>query len=283
MEDPGDYELQKTDPSPVPVPPRSRERPLALWFATAAGVVILATVAVFFLRREQPRPAPAAESPAGTGLAAPPNRPLGADVEPIELPPLDETDTLVRQLVGALSSHPGVAAWLATNGLIRNFVVVVENISTGRTPAGLLRRLRPTGAFRVVERGEERVIDPGSYERYTPIAGAVQSVDAAGAARLYSTLKPRIEEAYRELGHQESFDRALERAIVALLQVPVPDGNIALASKGALYVYEDPRIERLTAAQKQLARMGPRNVRTIQAKLREVALALGMRVERLPD
>ena len=122
--------------------------------------------------------------PGRTGLVAPPDRPLGADVEPIELPPLDETDTLVRQLVGALSSHPGVVAWLATNGLIRNFVVAVENISIGRTPAGRLRPLRPTGAFRVVERGEERVIDPGSYERYTPIAGAVQSVDAAGAARL---------------------------------------------------------------------------------------------------
>jgi hypothetical protein len=49
------------------------------------------------------------------------------------------------------------------------------------------------------------------------------------------------------------------------------------------YAFENPRIERLTAAQKQLARMGPRNVRTIQGKLREIALALGIPAERLPQ
>ena len=104
-----------------------------------------------------------------TAAVAPTDRPLGADVEPIVLPPLDETDALVRRLLGELSSHPSVAAWLATNGLLRNFVVVVENVSIGRTPARLLRALRPAGPFRVAERGEELIIDPGSYERYAPM------------------------------------------------------------------------------------------------------------------
>jgi hypothetical protein len=204
------------------------------------------------------------------------------EVEPIELPPLDDTDALVRRLVAGLSSHPSITAWLASDGLIRSFVVAVENISTGRTPARHLRALRPKGEFRVVDRGGELEVDPRSYERYTQIAGAVQSIDAQGAARLYTTLKPRLEEAYRELGHQESFDRALQRAIVTLLQVPVLQANIGMVPKGALYQYLDPRVERLTAAQKQLARMGPQNVRIVQAKLREVAVALGMQPGQLP-
>jgi Protein of unknown function (DUF3014) len=277
MADPADYELQKAHPPPDPLPPGNRQ--LVLWFLTAAMLVALGATAFFFMRYEQPRPRSVDFSPPEAGRAPPSDVSLGIDIPPIELPPLDETDPLVRQLVGALTSHPRVTAWLTTDGLIRNFVVTVENISTGRTPAIRLRALRPAGQFRVIERGEELVIDPASYARYAPIAAAVQSIDALGAARLYTTLKPRLEDAYRELGHQESFDRALERAVVALLQVPVFTGEIAVASKGALYRYEEPRIEQLTGAQKQLARMGPRNVRIIQSKLRELARRLGMRVD----
>jgi hypothetical protein len=279
MENPADYVLQKTDPPPDPAP--ALRRSPALWFLTAAMLVALGTVAFFFVRHEQPRPrSPGASPPAAVPTVAS-DAPLGVAVAPIDLPPLDDTDPLVRQLLGALSSHPRVAAWLATDGLIRNFVVAVENISMGRTPTRQLRALRPGGPFRVVENEEELIVDPATYERYVPIARAVESIDARDAARLYTSLKPRIEDAYRELGHQESFDRALERAIVALLQVPMLDAEVALAPKGALYRYEEPRIEQLTGAQKQLARMGPANVRIIQGKLRDVARQLGVPSERL--
>jgi hypothetical protein len=283
VENPADYELQKTEPPPVAR--RTADRWLVLWFVTTPAWIGLA-VAVFFYfyaGREQAQSPPPLESQAPPVPAAPRlERPLGAAVAPIELPPLDETDAVVRRLVGTVSSHPDVVAWLATDGLTRMFVVVVDNVATGHTPARHLRALKPAGAFRVIERDEQLVTDPRSYERYSQVAAVVQSIDAEGAARVYAMLKPRIEQAYRELGHQESFDRALERVVVALLQVPVLDGGVTLAPKGALYVYADPRIERLTAAQKQFARMGPQNVRIIQAKLRQVALELGMRAELLP-
>src|SRR5690606_28875563 len=105
----------------------------------------------------------------------------------IEVPPLDESDPVVRQLVEMVSSHPRVMAWLATDGLIRNFAVVVENIASGQAPSAHLGVLRPTAPFSVIEQGEDdAVIDPRSYDRYNEIADAVASVDAAGAARLYS-------------------------------------------------------------------------------------------------
>jgi hypothetical protein len=126
------------------------------------------------------------------------------------------------------------------------------------------------------------MIDTRSYSRYNDLAVAVDSVNAEGAAMLYTTLKPRIEEAYRELGYDTPFDRALTTAIVRLLEAPAADGEIALISRGALYQFNDPRLERLTAAQKQLVRMGPRNTRTIQRKLHAIALALGIPPERLP-
>ena len=217
--------------------------------------------------------------------ASQPLQPLGGDAAPIVLPPLDQSDPLVRELVKTISSHPRLAAWLATDGLIRNFTVVVANVAEGKTPAAHLRVLRPSSSFQVVERGGDLYVDPRSYERYDGLAAAVASIEPAGAARLYGTLKPRIEEAYRDLGFPEtSFDRTLERVIVLLLETPVLDAAVRMRvePRGIGYAFADRDLEALRAAQKQLLRMGPRNVRIIQSSLREIALALGIPAERLP-
>jgi hypothetical protein len=200
----------------------------------------------------------------------------------VAVPPLDESDVVVGDLLKMLSSHPRVASWLATKGLIRNFTAVVANVAEGKAPANLVPMLRPSAPFNTVERGEALYINPKSYERYTSLAEAVSSVDPAGSARLYATLKPRIEEAYRDLGSQEPvFDRTLERAIVLLLSTPVPADPIAIEPRGIGYGFADDRLENLTDAQKQLLRTGPDNARTIQRRLREIALALGIPSERL--
>jgi hypothetical protein len=201
-------------------------------------------------------------------------QPLGGEAASIVVPPLDESDGVVAELVRKLSSHPRVAAWLTTKGLIRN---------DGKTPANLLQPVRPTAAFRVTERDGGIYIDGPSYERYTPLAQAVASIDAKGSASLYATLKPRIEEAYRELGAPDaSFDAALERAIVSLLETPMRSRPTRLRLQGIGYAFADPHDEALTGAQKQLLRMGSENGLTVQAKLREIALALGIPPQRLP-
>ena len=267
-----DYELQKSADESSGAGASTSRGPL-VW-VLAAGVVAVAAVAayVWFTR---PVPEPAATAPTVAF------RPSENTVEPaaaplVDVPPLGESDAVVRRLIAALSSHPRVMAWLATNGLIRNVTVVVENIAGGTNPARHLRVLRPAGAFTVIEEGEGMRVDPRSYDRYNGVADAAASVDAAGAATLYATLDARLEEAYRELGHQDGFDTALQRAIAALLAVPIVEDDVTLVFKGAMNGYADPRLERLTPAQKQLLRMGPRNVRIIQGKLREIAAALGM-------
>ena len=151
-------------------------------------------------------------------------------------------DELVRQLVGALSSHPTVAAWLATDGLLRSFTVAVENVADGNTPARRLPALRPAGQFHDTEDDDKVLIDARNYEQYAPLAAAIDSLNAEGTARLYSTLKPRLEEAYAELGRQRSFDVALEQAFVEMLRTPALDGQVRVVPKGAaLYAFEDPR------------------------------------------
>lgn len=277
MGEPADYELQK-EPE-IARPPASRPPSIAPW---VIGAVLAAVAIGAFVYFRGGGDAPAQTGVTATDAPVAPPAPLGVDVEPIDLPPLDESDVLVRQLVRALSSHPTIVAWLTTDGLIRNFTVVVENIAAGRTPSRHLRVLKPKGPFAVVDADGSAVIDPRSYNRYNDIAAAVSSVDPDGAAKLYSTLKPRIEDAWAEIGNGP-FDRALETAIVRLLEAPAVGGEVAVVpGRGALYNFNDSRIERLTQAQKQLVRMGPRNVRAIQSSLRNIALALGIPRERLP-
>jgi hypothetical protein len=274
-----DLDLDKSEPpAPPPSPPR--------WpvFAAGALVVLLLALAVFWWSRRSGSIPQQVDAPAQGRPAERPGTPvLGGPGEAIEIPPLEESDSLVRQLVSRLSEHPAVAAWLTTDGLIRNATVVVHNVAAGQTPAARLRRLAPQDAFTVSDEGRQTIVDSGSYARYDWLADGVASLDTDGTARLYGTLKPRVEEAYAELGAPEArFDATLERALIVLLETPVVEGDPALVTRGALYAYADPRLEGLSPAQKQLLRTGPRNTRLVQAKLREIALALGVPAERLP-
>jgi hypothetical protein len=90
-------------------------------------------------------------------------------------------------------------------------------------------------------------------------------------------------EAYKELGHPEGdLDVAVERAIVHLLQTPVVDEPIVLRPRVLSFKYDRDDLESMSPAQKQLLRMGPRNVKVIQDELRAVAGELGIPLSRLP-
>jgi hypothetical protein len=276
-----DYELLKTPEETLDQPPPRR---IGVWVVSLV-VLVAAAIAVYvaFGRRQPPASAPA---PVAQESSAPPPaaQSLGAEAEPIAVPPLDQTDPLVREMVTQISANPRVAAWLATNGLIRNFAVVVENVAGGMSPAVHLRTLRPSTSFQVTRSGNRLVIDPRSYQRYDSLAAAAASIDPAGAARLYATLKPRIEEAYRDVSNPSArFDRTLERAIVLLLKTPaVPDPIPVRLQGGTGYAFADPNLEALAPSQKQLLRTGAVNVRSIQASLRAIALAMGIPADRLP-
>ena len=276
-----DFDLHS--PSDAPLPRPTREGGLGrVIVALLVGVALLGGGYALYLNRRAA--APAGSNAAGTAAVPAPPTALGADAATVEVHALDQSDAFVRELVSTLSTDPRFITWLATDRLIRTFVVVVDNIASGATPAQHVRMMRPLSPFRVSGTGSAVSVDPRSYERYTALADAAASIDAAGSARVYTTLKPRIEEAYRELGYPDTpFDRTLERAIVVLLSTPVSDAAPRLRAAGASgYAYADPRLESLSAAQRQLLRFGPRNARVIQAALRTMALALGIPPDRLP-
>jgi hypothetical protein len=274
MSELGDLQLDKWQ---SPVEPEGNRFALRI----VAIILVLAALAAagYFLYWRKAQPAPAdvrahTEQPVAADTTP---KPVAEAGEAIDLPELSQTDAIVRQLVGGLSSHPSVAAWLAGDQLIRNFVASTLNIAGGRTPSVQLNRLRPTQKFQVHGSGADLSIDPRSYARYNTYADAVAALDARGTARLYATLKPRIQDAYKELGYPDGdFDRVMAGAINELLKTPVIDGRVGLVSKSVSYEFADSRLQSLSPAQRQLLRMGPRNVRLIQAKLQEIAPLIGV-------
>jgi len=277
-----DLELERSGEAPPPPPPRSTN--YSLWTATIVAAIVVGGGVWFLTSKTPPSSAPVVNVPAPAPQATVPERPEGPLVQAadINLPPLAETDPIVRELVARLSSHPTIAAWLTTKGLIANFTVTTLTIAEGRTPVQFLRPIAPRGRFRTRSAGEELFVDPRSYDRYNLHADAVAALDSVGTASLYLTLKPRISDAYRELGYPEGdFDRVLERAIGVLLQTPALDERVALYPNGVTYAYSDPKLESLSPAQKQFLRLGPRNSQAIRAKLEEIAALLKLHPEPL--
>jgi hypothetical protein len=274
MPDLGDLDLDRGyEPETI------RRRPAA--WRVVLFVVLLGIVGYLIWRLVAPGAAPGQDVRVATDQQiAAPTKPAGPQAvagDDVVLPALPDTDPVVRQLVGQLSAHPRIAAWLATDQLIRNFAVIVLNIGDGRSPSQQLRAVKPTGAFVAAESGTSARIDPRSYRRYDEYADAIGALDAQGMARLYATLKPRLQDAYRELGYPDgNFDRAMQKALRELLTTPVPEGDVALVSRSVAWEFADPRLQSLTAAQRQFIRMGPRNMRIVQAKLREFAPLAGL-------
>jgi hypothetical protein len=278
-----DLDLRPSADEPPSAPPPARLSP-AVPRALAAVLILAVVVTGYWVFRYRSAGGSVSDTAAPATAPVVERSPLGTEAEPIEVAPLDESDPVVRELMRKLSSHPSVVAWLATDDLIRAFTAVVSNIASGERATVHVPALKPRGAFQVDERGEDLVISSQSYARYLPLATAATSIDPGALARLYTTLKPRIEEAYRELGYPDTpFDQTLERAIVLLLATPIPSGPVPVEPDGGTgYRFAQPALEKLTPSQKLLIRFGPENARMVQTSLRNVALALGIPEARLP-
>jgi len=273
VSDLSDFQLLKTPAVGEP----TRQRAIGLPIVIALLVAASAVATYFVFSRFSRSGSVAVSQPAAPAAPA-----AAAPEAPVALPPLDETDPVVRKLMETITSNPQIAAWLATDHLVRHFTAGVIDVSGGATAVRWLPMWRPSSSFRVVQRCRDLIIDPRSYERYDMLAAAAASMDAAGSARVYATLKPRIEEAAKELG-EGSFDRALERAIVLLLSTPDVSDPIRVRQKGVGYAFVDPALEALAPAQKQLLRTGPRNVQRFKTSLRAIATAMGIPDSRLPS
>ena len=198
-------------------------------------------------------------------------------IEPLfVLPRLDDSDQLIRDGVVSLTRHEGINAWLGPSELIRKIVVFIDNVANGSIVRAPVAPLAPRGIFTAKPvSAKVYLLESISYDRYDLSTNILVSVDTRRAVEFYVLLKPLFQEAYDELGYPDAkFDAAIFKAIGRLLETPVISEPVRLIRPVVMFEFEDPQLESLSSAQKQLLRMGPRNTRVIQAKLSELALEL---------
>ena len=254
--------------------------------AGLGGVVILVAILGYLFVDTGPEPEPepeVVEAPPPPPPPAPPPPEPEPEPEPerepepeVEIPPLNASDPVVRELAAELSASPELASWLVTDELVRTVVVVIDNVAEGTNPSQHVPFLRPEGRFQIDGDTSAPRVSTASYARYDEVAALVASLDAEGIAELYRQLRPLLREAYEELGQpSDAFGDTVWRAVAHLLNAPVIEGRPELVARGPLYLYADETLEYLSPAQRQLIGMGPDNQRRVQRKIREIGVALG--------
>ncbi|RUO75277.1 DUF3014 domain-containing protein [Idiomarina seosinensis] len=189
-----------------------------------------------------------------------------------ELPELDEsTPTILQTLdTSGLSIQP-----LKSSQLVRDAVVIIENLRNGTLVRERTVVQRPDGRFRVLEIDGELYIDEQTYKRYDALVDWFVSLDEQALVENYELFKPLMNEAFADIGYPDSdMTNAVYEAIDVLLDTPVPESLVQVKDDEVMYTYADPAYESLPPAQKQLLRMGPDNIKRIKSKLREIRKVL---------
>jgi hypothetical protein len=254
-------------------PPKSR----GPWIAVLLlALVLIAGGAAFwwFALRGQGQTV-AAVADAGTPVAAVDGGPSVS---------LAEGNALLKQSAKGLIPDD----WLNAPDAIRRFAAAVYAVSEGESPRVMLTMMAPGGTFSVDEqrpppppkqkgKGKKQKHEPSKYfinekndARYDKVTQIVTAIDPAAAAKLYRSLKPYIEVAFKEIAPPgKTFDGAFNAAVERLGKVPISDGprEVLLMKEGVGYTWADPKLEALSPAEKHLLRMGPKNARAIVKQL----------------
>jgi hypothetical protein len=193
---------------------------------------------------------------------------------PAPLPPVADADGRIRAALAGLLPE----GWLSQTDLARRFVAGMDAVAEGRSPRTPWGFLLPVvGKFQVETRAGKTVIAEASFARYDPLVAVVDKLDPAAVAKAWQVVGPLLESAYAEIGRPgTTLHGRLGQALGLLAKTPVPQGDLAVVPSPVAYAYADPALESLPAASKHLVRMGPKNQQRLQARLRELADALGL-------
>lgn len=259
-------------PSIPPLPPDPPPSPTR-WVIVGAGVVIVgALLTLWWMGRAQLDPTSLAPTGPTEGELAK-RRPKE---QPLELPPLGQSDPLIRELAATLSRHPLLARLAATPSVVRAIVLAVVQIGDGKTPAKALTALEPPGQLTL----SANRIDPATYARWNGAVTALTSVNPADGAQVYVNVKRIFDEAYAELGYPNGdFDQAIIRAIRTLDATPTPAPDAVVLQRPTYAEYDDPALRGLLPVQKQLLLIGPEHRRAVTRWLHELARNLDLKID----
>lgn len=248
--------------------------PLA-WIAI---VVVLGGGAAYYYWRSgnapEPAPPPVAQTaPAPKAAAVEPpaiQHPVPEAEAKTPLPPLAASDALAQETLVGLFGRDTWARVFVPDGLVRHFVVTVDNLPR-KTLSQRLSPVRPVpGTFVISGKDDTLAIGEQNAFRYRPYVLVLEAVEAKKLVAAYARLYQLFQAAYQELGYPNGyFNDRLVVAIDDLLAAPDAVGARLVQPK-VLYQYADSGLEDRSAGQKIMMRMGPANAARVKDKLRAI-------------
>jgi hypothetical protein len=274
------------EPRAVDAAPRRQRRSV---LSVVVAVVVIASVAAgwYWLSRPEvaPEVTPVSSLPRPTEEAA--QVPKGQTSTPLPAPDKELVQASgIHEALVALFGSEAVLRFLATTDFPRRAVATLDSLGRDHAPVAAWPVLPAPGRFLVDHAGGSQFISEGNSLRYEPFVAFVAAVDAARAVELYRRMYPLLDQAYRGLGFggRSLNDRVFE-VIDLLLATPEPSkplevsltqvkGPIPSANPWTRYEYADDNLQRLTAGQKILLRVGPENRKHLKEKLQELRAEL---------
>ena len=221
----------------------------------------------------------AAPPPPGTSREAPPGAALPGDairhplpealvqsVPQEPLPPLDRSDAALREALVALAGPVSARDLFHPDEIARRVVVTVDNLPRRKLPAQLLPVKPVAGSLVTSPDNGGLAVAAANDARYAAYAAMMTAVDTKKLVAAYVRFYPLFQEEYRALGYPYGAfnDRVIE-AIDDLLAAPEIGGPVGLVQPKVVYEFADPGLESLSAGQKLMVRIGPRNERAAKA------------------
>jgi hypothetical protein len=198
-----------------------------------------------------------------------------APPEIVEVEPLDESDSAVKNAFVEMASSPLVAKYLVDESLLQKFVINVNSIANQTMSPNHNLISAPESEFRVYKQADRQWIDADSFKRYNTYVDALESLKTEDLLKLMDTYRPTLESKFAEISPPgTTFDETLLQAIDELLDTPIVPLPIEVYSDSVMYKFKDEQLESLSGPQKQLLRTGPENTRRIKDILHELKDAL---------
>jgi hypothetical protein len=201
--------------------------------------------------------------------------PIPADEPEAEpLPPLAESDQAATEALADLIGPESLGSHFVLEQVIPRIVATVDALDSRQLPPLILPVKPPANSFQTAGT-ENLTIHPANADRYGSYVSIAATLDTQRTVEIYVRYYPLFQQAYADLGYGDAhFNDRVAQVIDHLLLTPEPATPPALVKPEAVYLFEDPDLEALSAGQKLLLRIGPDHAAVVMDKLRELREAL---------
>ncbi len=192
----------------------------------------------------------------------------------LDLPELGNSDNALRSAM--INVSPDLLTWMQFRHLIKSYIVFINDLSQKQLNYKNYKFLTLTQKFSVGQDAMGLYIASASYVRYESIVRAIDAIKTEQAMVVYQRFKPLFQLVFEDFAYPKTIhlEDIFVKAAAGMVAAPVIEGRIGLKVKGAIYQFEDEKLESLPAVEKLMIRMGPENARILQAKLRELLQAV---------